>query len=83
MSGIILHFLLQDDRGSETVQKLDANMRSSFDKFKDTSLDTKNAGLYCIHCLYIPLHVYNHGYCRGSLSSTVGAVLCSLYLIGQ
>lgn len=36
-------FSYEDDRNSETVQALDTNIKSSFRKFKNTSLDTRNA----------------------------------------
>lgn len=36
-------FIYEDDRHSEVVHALDANIKSSFKKFKNTSLDAKNA----------------------------------------
>ena len=36
--------LPQDDLNSETVHSLDTNMKSSFKKFKNTTLDTESAG---------------------------------------
>ena len=37
---------LQDDRDSSVVHSLDTNIKSSFKKFKNTSLDAKNTGKY-------------------------------------
>ena len=36
----------QDDQNSETVHSLDADIKTSFKKFKNTSLDAKSAGMY-------------------------------------
>ena len=42
--------LPQDDQNSEAVQSLDTNIKSSFRKFNNTSLDTGTAGLSTLPC---------------------------------
>ena len=40
----VQYILPQDDLNSETVHSLDTNMKNSFKKFKNTTLDTESAG---------------------------------------